>query len=110
MSATTIRAEIGLGDETLLTIYKDGTLSIEDVESGQRIMLLPAAAQALREHIAPQPQPEIYIVQNDQGDVVDVFRDADEATEAYQEESYSVIEETIWEAGAWRAAVRGENA
>lgn len=52
-------------------------------------------------------QPEIYIVQNDAGDVVDVFRDADEATAAYGE-GYSVIEETIWEPGEYRAAVESE--
>ncbi|AWN04707.1 hypothetical protein HOT29_gp089 [Microbacterium phage Squash] len=43
--------------------------------------------------------PEIYIVQDEGGDVVDIFRDADEATAAYQDEKYSVIEETIWEPG-----------
>lgn len=47
-----------------------------------------------------QRQPEIYIVQNDVGEVVDVFRDAGEATAAYQE-GYSVVEETIWEPGEW---------
>lgn len=52
-------------------------------------------------------QPEIYIVQNDAGDVVDVFRDADEATAAYGE-GYSVIEETIWEPGEYRAAIESE--
>lgn len=51
-------------------------------------------------------QPEIYIVQNEAGDVVDVFRDADEATAAYQE-GYTVIEETIWEPGEY-ASVRIE--
>ncbi|WP_143015810.1 hypothetical protein [Microbacterium sp. 77mftsu3.1] len=50
-----------------------------------------------------QRQPEIYIVQNEPGDVVDVFRDADEATAAYQE-GYTVIEETIWEPGEYAAA------
>jgi len=53
-----------------------------------------------------QRQPEIYIVQNEAGDVVDVFRDADEATAVYQE-GYSVIEETIWEPGEY-ASVRIE--
>jgi hypothetical protein len=45
-------------------------------------------------------QSEIYIVQNDAGDVVGVFRDADEATAAYQE-GYSVIEETVTEPGEY---------
>ena len=49
---------------------------------------------------------EIYIVQNDLGEVVDVFRDADEATAAYQGETYSVIEETVWEPGEYAAALR----
>jgi len=51
-----------------------------------------------------QRQPELYIVQNDVGDVVDVFRNPDEATEAYQGETCSVIEETVWEPGEWRKA------
>ncbi|WP_217181588.1 hypothetical protein [Streptomyces sp. AC495_CC817] len=50
-----------------------------------------------------QRQPEIYIVQNEAGDVVDVFRDADEATAAYQDD-YTVIEETVWEPGEYAAA------
>lgn len=54
-----------------------------------------------------QRQPEIYIVQNEAGDVVDVFRDADEATAAYQE-GYSVIEETIWEPGEYASVRIGE--
>jgi hypothetical protein len=45
-------------------------------------------------------QPEIYIVQNDAGDVVGVFRDPDEATAAYQE-GYSVIEEMVTEPGEY---------
>ena len=47
-----------------------------------------------------QRQPEIYIVQNDVGDVVGVFRDADEATAAYQD-GYSIIQETVWEPGEY---------
>lgn len=43
---------------------------------------------------------EIYIVQNDVGDVVDVFRDAGEATAAYQD-GYSIIQETVWEPGEY---------
>lgn len=43
---------------------------------------------------------EIYIVQNDVGDVVDAFRDADEATAAYQD-GYSIIQETVWEPGEY---------
>ncbi len=52
-----------------------------------------------------QRQPEIYIVQNDGGEVIDVFRDADEANAAYQfTESglaYSIIEETVTEPGEY---------
>lgn len=43
---------------------------------------------------------EIYIVQTDTGEVVGVFRDADEATAAYQD-GYSFSEETIWEPGEY---------
>src|SRR5690606_17089647 len=63
---------------------------------GIRAMII-AAVEADR----AQRQPELYIVQNDVGDVVDVFRDPDKATEAYQGETYSVIEETVWEPGEW---------
>lgn len=51
-----------------------------------------------------QRQPEIYIVQNDMGDIVDVFRDADEATDAYQD-GYHLIEETVWEPGEYAAHI-----
>lgn len=48
---------------------------------------------------------EIYIVQDDAGDVVDVFRDADEASAAYQYTAsgseYSIIQETVWEPGEY---------
>lgn len=43
---------------------------------------------------------EIYIVQNDAGDVVDTFWDADEASAAYQA-GYSIIAETAWEPGEY---------
>lgn len=55
---------------------------------------------ALR-NLLTELQPEIYIVQNEDGFIVDVFRDADEATAAYQGEGCSVIEETIWEPGEY---------
>ncbi|UVG34345.1 hypothetical protein SEA_GRASSBOY_88 [Microbacterium phage Grassboy] len=60
------------------------------------------AAVALLQKLVDQ-SPEIYIVQED-GDVIDVFRDEDEATAAYQDESYTVIEETIWEPGEYARA------
>ena len=48
---------------------------------------------------------EIYIVQNDTGDVVDTFWDADEASAAYQHTAsgapYSIIAETAWEPGEY---------
>ena len=48
---------------------------------------------------------EIYIVQNDGGDVVDTFWDADEASTAYQFTAsglaYSIIAETPWEPGEY---------
>ena len=48
---------------------------------------------------------EIHIVQNDAGDVVGVFRDADEASAAYQHTAsgseYSIIQETVWEPGEY---------
>lgn len=60
-------------------------------------------AVALLQKLVDQ-SPEIYIVQGEGGDVIDVFRDADEATAAYQDESYTVIEETIWEPGEYNRA------
>ncbi len=54
-----------------------------------------------------QRGPEIYIVQDDTGDVLDVFRDPDEATAAYQE-GYSVIEETVWEPGEFERMMQNE--
>jgi hypothetical protein len=72
--------------------------------------LVQATPEALAEFLRcaieadrAQRQPEIYIVQNDAGDIVDVFRDADEATAQYQD-GYSVVEETIWEPGGFAAA------
>lgn len=50
-----------------------------------------------------QRQPEIYIVQNEPGDVVDVFRDADEAKAVYPD-GFTVVEQTIWEPGEYAAA------
>ena len=48
---------------------------------------------------------EIYIVQGENGDVLDVFRDADEASAAYQYTTsgapYSIIAETVWEPGEY---------
>jgi hypothetical protein len=47
---------------------------------------------------------EIFIAQNDGGDVVGVFFDADEATAAYPHGPYySVVEETVWEPGDYAA-------
>lgn len=68
-------------------------------------------AEALRELVTNAytlPQPEIYIVQNDSGEVVGVFRDADEASAAYQYThsgaEYSIIEETVSEPGEYADA------
>ena len=46
---------------------------------------------------------EIYIVQGDGGDVLDVFRDEDEALAARPHDNYrrSIIAETIWEPGEY---------
>ena len=54
-----------------------------------------------------QRQPEIYIVQNDLGDVVDVFRDKGVA-EAVYFNGFSIVEDTVWEPGEYEAAPPAE--
>ena len=53
-----------------------------------------------------QRQAEIYIVQNEQGEVMDVFRDADEATAVFQD-GYTVIEERVSEPGEMAEGIIG---
>jgi hypothetical protein len=64
------------------------------LDEGALLSLITGAVEADR----AQHRPEIYIVQDYSGDVVDVFRDADEAT-AFFQDGYSVIEETVSEPG-----------
>lgn len=52
--------------------------------------------RAALEAAAMAQSAEIYIVQNDLGDVVDVFWTKDNAKAAAHEGAYSVIEETVW--------------
>lgn len=88
---------------TVLTPRETATAALINYPLGRDItredvwQLIVTVIEAERAHV----QPEIYIVQDDTGEVVDVFRDSDEATDAYQGDSYTVIEETIWEQGEY---------
>ena len=90
-----IAAQI-MGDTETTTMWSDAAGGWVTIESQ-----LAAAIEADR----AQRQPEIYIVQNDTGDVVDAFRDADEASAAYQHTAsgseYSIMQETVWEPGEY---------
>ncbi len=95
---TDMKTPAQVADE-IASLPEFASLTEEDLGLTVEAMMI-LAVQADR----AQRQPEIYIVQNDLGDVVDVFRDADEATAAYQDETYSVVEETVWEPGEYAAA------
>ena len=68
----------------------------------QRIIVAAIEADRAQRH---HWDGEIYIVQNDVGDVVDAFWDADEASAAYQYTAsgseYSIIQETVWAPGEY---------
>ena len=76
-------------------------------QEGREAALIGAIASAIDADRAQRHHwdGEIYIVQNDVGEVVDVFRDADEASAAYQHTAsgseYSIIQETVWEPGEY---------
>lgn len=76
----------------------------QEAREPQLIAVIAAAIEADRAQ-RHHWDGEIYIVQNDAGDVVDVFRDADEASAAYQHTAsgseYSIIQETVWEPGEY---------
>lgn len=65
------------------------------LETGTVARMIVAAIEADRAQ-----RRQVYIAQNDGGDVANVFYDADEATTAHQD-GYSVIEETVWELGEY---------
>mgnify|MGYP001317669685 CR=1 FL=1 len=69
--------------------------------------LARARAVAGIEHVPAGPQ-EVFIVQNDIGDVVDVFADPDDASDAYQFTDsgalYSIIKDTVWRPGEYARA------
>ena len=83
-----------MGDTETTTMWSDAAGGWVTIES--QLAAAIEADRAQRHHW----DGEIYIVQNDTGDVVDVFWDADEATAAYQD-GYSVIAETAWEPGEY---------
>lgn len=74
-------------------------------QEGREAALIGAITSAIEADRAQRHHRdgEIYLVQNDTGGVVGVFRDADEATAAYQD-GYSIIQETVWEPGEYAAA------
>lgn len=82
----------------------DDLLSIRDLSGDDVRTLIVAAIEADRAQ-RHHWDGEIYIVQNDAGDVVDAFWDADEASAAYQYTAsgseYSIIQETAWEPGEY---------
>lgn len=101
-------------EETLRELYdlsaekyptaEDAMQKVLDVADDQTahdmLDVIRAAIEADRAQRSPRPT--VYIVQNDVGDVVDAFQDADEATAAYQE-GYSITEETPWAPGEYAA-------
>lgn len=83
-----------MGDTDTTTMWSDHAGGWVTIAS--QIAAAIEADRAQRHHW----DAEIYIVQNESGDVVDAFWDADEATAAYQED-YSIIAETAWEPGEY---------
>ena len=77
---------------------------IEAAIEADRAQRQRQALEALREFDEKYPEKakvthsEIYIAQNDAGEVVGVFRDPDEAT-AFFQDGYSIIEESVSEPG-----------
>lgn len=66
--------------------------------------IIPLIVEALSLARAEPQDSAIFIVQDEGGDVVNVFRDPEEADARYQTGSYTIIEETVWEPGQFAQA------
>ncbi len=89
-------AEQIMGDSETVTMWSDQEGGWVTIAS--QIVAAIEADRAQWHH----RDAEIYIVQDDLGDVINVFRDAKEAAAAYEAPPYrSIIEETVWEPGKY---------